>query len=164
MANEVRTLGGTIATIGTAVAAGVTLGKVKTLNKAAEECAKYTVNAASNTIVRHVGETAGSAVATAGTAVAAGVTLGQIDGINKAVVSCAKNTEKAAIQSGKEALNNVNLVDGVPVVGHVKGGIHYIAGDKDGGERAMNAASKTTRVITGGIVGEIFNLHCTDIL
>lgn len=45
------------------------------------------------------------------------------------------------------------FADNVPVVGHIKGGIHYMVGDHKGGEKAMKAASRTTGVIGGGIVG-----------
>ena len=46
-----------------------------------------------------------------------------------------------------------DFVNGVPVVGHVKGGIHYACGDKDGGDNAMKAASRTVGVVGGGVVG-----------
>ena len=46
-----------------------------------------------------------------------------------------------------------SVVDGVPAVGHVKGGIHYICGDKEGGDRVMKAASRTVGVIGGGALG-----------
>ena len=42
---------------------------------------------------------------------------------------------------------------GVPIVGHIKGGIHYACGDKDGGDNAMKAASRTIGVVGGGAVG-----------
>ena len=45
------------------------------------------------------------------------------------------------------------VTDGIPVIGHIKGGIHYAAGDKEGGEQAMKAASRTTGVIGGGVGG-----------
>ncbi len=49
--------------------------------------------------------------------------------------------------------NVSNIVDGVPVVGHVKGVVHYACGDKDGGDNAMKSASRTVGVIGGGAVG-----------
>ena len=45
------------------------------------------------------------------------------------------------------------VADGLPLVGHIKGGIHYAVGDKEGGEQAMKAASRTTGVIGGGVGG-----------
>lgn len=39
-----------------------------------------------------------------------------------------------------------NVADGVPVVGHVKGAIHYAVGDSDGGARAMRSATRTTGI------------------
>ena len=46
-----------------------------------------------------------------------------------------------------------SLADGIPVVGHVKGVIHYAAGDKEGGDQAMKSASRTVGVVGGGAVG-----------
>ena len=54
----------------------------------------------------------------------------------------------------KEFVKGVSdFADGVPVVGHVKGTIHYIAGDKNGGDKAMKSASRTTGVMAGGVGG-----------
>ena len=46
-----------------------------------------------------------------------------------------------------------DCANGVPVVGHIKGGIHYACGDKDGGDNAMKSASRSTGVFIGGAVG-----------
>ena len=46
-----------------------------------------------------------------------------------------------------------DFADGVPVVGHVKGGIHYACGDEEGGDNAMKSASRSVGVIGGGIAG-----------
>ena len=46
-----------------------------------------------------------------------------------------------------------DLADGIPVVGHAKGGIHYICGDEEGGEKAMISATRTTVVAGSGVVG-----------
>ena len=46
-----------------------------------------------------------------------------------------------------------DLADGIPVVGHVKGGMHYAFGDCVGGDCAMKAASRTVGVIGGGVGG-----------
>jgi hypothetical protein len=45
------------------------------------------------------------------------------------------------------------LANGIPVVGHAKGAIHYMCGDKEGGNQAMNAATRSIVVGGGGIVG-----------
>ncbi|KAL3837580.1 hypothetical protein ACJMK2_022928 [Sinanodonta woodiana] len=51
-------------------------------------------------------------------------------------------------------LKGINgMVNSVPVVGHVKGAVHYVCGDKEGGDNAMKAASHTTGVIGGGVGG-----------
>ena len=44
-----------------------------------------------------------------------------------------------------------DFADSLPGVGHVT--IHYVVGDKKGGDRAMKAASRTTGVVAGGAVG-----------
>ena len=46
-----------------------------------------------------------------------------------------------------------DVVDGIPAVGHVKGGLHYTFGDIEGGHKAMKSASRTTGVMGGGVVG-----------
>lgn len=48
-----------------------------------------------------------------------------------------------------------DMADGLPVVGHIKGGIHYACGDGAGGDKAMKSASRTTGVIAGGIIGTV---------
>lgn len=46
-----------------------------------------------------------------------------------------------------------NVANAVPVVGHVKGAIHYAAGDKEGGHQAMKSSSRSIGVIGGGVGG-----------
>lgn len=154
MGNEVSTVGGAIATAATSVAAGVTFGQVDALNNAAVECAKFTGNAASKTVVRHVGETVGSAVATGAMAAASGATFGRVDTLNKTVVKLAKHTAEAAVESGKVVIHTTNEVaNGMPVIGHIKGGIHYAIGDRKSGNEAMKKASRSTGVVVGGVLG-----------
>ncbi|CAG0903251.1 unnamed protein product, partial [Darwinula stevensoni] len=47
----------------------------------------------------------------------------------------------------------LNVADGIPVVGHVKGLVHYAVGDTEGGTKAMKTATRSTAVIGGGIGG-----------
>ena len=47
----------------------------------------------------------------------------------------------------------LSLLDGIPVVGHAKGVVHYICTDVDGGNKAMRASSRTSGVVIGGAVG-----------
>jgi hypothetical protein len=105
MGNEISTVAGAVATVGTSVAAGVTFGQVDALNNAVVECAKFTGDKASKTVVRHAGETVGSAAAVVGTSLAAGVTLGQVEALNQAVVKTANNTAMAAVATGKETID-----------------------------------------------------------
>lgn len=147
-------MGGAFATVGTAILAGVTFGQVEKLNNAVESCAKYTGKSFMETSVRHIGEAAGKGVATAATAVAAGITFGQIDALNEAVVTCAKSTVESSKQAAKATASTLNdAVDGIPVVGHAKGTIHYLVGDESGGEKAIKSASRTVGVIAGGAGG-----------
>lgn len=61
---------------------------------------------------------------------------------------------KAAQETQKECgLFLLNLCNGIPVVGHIKGGIHYAFGDAEGGDAALKAASHTSGVMVGGAVG-----------
>ena len=65
-----------------------------------------------------------------------------------------KGDNEAAKETQKNFVQNMsNLADGIPVVGHVKGGIHYVCGDRESGDNSMKAASRTVGVIGGGAVG-----------
>ena len=46
-----------------------------------------------------------------------------------------------------------NVTNAVPVVGHIKGSIHYAVGDKEGGHQAMKASSRSVGVVSGGVGG-----------
>lgn len=154
MGNEISTVGGAIGVAGTAVAAGVCFGKCETLNKAVVETSKFTANQFMDSTVRHVGEAACGAVAVTSCAIASGVCLGQVEPLNQAVVKTAEYTattgRRAAIKVGG-TLNDAT--DSIPVVGHVKGGIHYAFGDKNGGDQAMKLSSRTVGVLGGGAAG-----------
>lgn len=45
------------------------------------------------------------------------------------------------------------VVNGIPVIGHIKGAVHYLAKDDEGGAAAMKAASHSTAVTVGGAMG-----------
>lgn len=47
------------------------------------------------------------------------------------------------------------VLDAIPVVGHVKGAIHYAVGDKEGCHKAMYMSTRTTAVMAGGFLGGI---------
>ena len=156
MGNELQTIGGAAATVVTSVAAGVTFGQVDKVNEAVKDTAKFTAKAASKTIVRHVGETTASALGTAGVAVASGITFGQVGTLNKTVKKLAKHTGQSFLDSTKSVGNTLNgLATGTPVVGHVKGVVHYAMKDKEKGDIAMKSASRTTSVMIGGIIGSL---------
>ncbi len=48
-----------------------------------------------------------------------------------------------------------NLLDSLPVVGHVKGVIHYVCDDKEGGDRAMRLATRSAAVLGAATAGAL---------
>uniref|UniRef100_A0A914VSG6 VPS9 domain-containing protein n=1 Tax=Plectus sambesii TaxID=2011161 RepID=A0A914VSG6_9BILA len=65
----------------------------------------------------------------------------------------ARQTQLTFLRVG---LRNGNaFINGVPVVGHIKGGIHYALDDKNGGHEAMKASSRTVGVIAGALGGAL---------
>jgi len=154
MGNDLSAIGGALATVGTSIAAGVTFGQVKELNQAVVSTAEFTANKVSGSIIGNGVAAAASAIATAGTGIAVGVTLGQVDALNKATEHLAKGTVHHVLTAhGESAKAVIGLVDGTPVVGHIKGAIHYAVGDTEGGDQIMRSASRTIGVIGGGVAG-----------
>lgn len=47
----------------------------------------------------------------------------------------------------------VLTADGIPVVGHAKGLVHYAVGDTEGGNSAMKSAIRTTGTMAAGAGG-----------
>ena len=68
----------------------------------------------------------------------------------RGVVELAMGREEEAIDTFKAG---GAFLDGIPVVGHVKGVVHYACGDKEGGDAAMISSSRTTGVIGGSVGG-----------
>jgi len=61
---------------------------------------------------------------------------------------------EAAEQTQIEQLKWLNgLANGIPAVGHLKGVVHDVAGDVEGGNQAMEASSRSTAVVGGAILG-----------
>jgi len=48
-----------------------------------------------------------------------------------------------------------NAANAIPIIGHVKGAVHYACGDSLRGELAVKSASQSTGIIVGGIAGGI---------
>ena len=70
------------------------------------------------------------------------------------MATCAKSTVESLEAAAKATASTLNdAVDGVPVVGHAKGAIHYFVGDEIGGEKAMKSASRIVGVLAGGAGG-----------
>lgn len=72
----------------------------------------------------------------------------------RSMVEAASGDREAAKETQKECGNFLlTLLNGFPIVGHIKGGIHYVAGDPEGGDAAIKAASHTSAVMAGGAIG-----------
>merc|ERR1711971_266691 len=154
MGNDLSAIGGAVATVGTSIAAGVTFGQVKELNQAVVSTYQFTANKVSGSIIGNGVAAAASGIATAGTGLAAGVTFGQVDALNKATEHLARGTVHHVLTAhGESAKAVIGLVDGTPVVGHIKGAIHYAVGDTEGGDQIMRSASRTIGMVAGGIAG-----------
>jgi len=76
--------------------------------------------------------------------------VGQIRLVTELAIGDTDGVEETVRQQ-KEFYGGV--FDSVPVVGHVKGAIHYACGDKEGGDNAMKAASRTTGSVIGAVAG-----------
>ena len=108
----------------------------------------------SSSIIGNGVAAAASGIATAGTGLAAGVTLGQVDALNRATEHLARGTVHHLSTTGEESGKAAKgILDGTPVVGHMVGALHYVAGDTEGGDRIMRSASRTIGVLGGGVVG-----------
>ena len=151
MGNEISTVGGAIATVGTAAACAVTFGQVDAINEAVGDCAEYTVMKADETIIRHAAVTVGTGVATIGTGIAAKVTFGQVDALEDAYETCAKACDKAVGKLGNEVGSTVvGLTVNTPVLGHTVGKITSISNPELGNEM-LHAANRSTLIIAASI-------------
>ncbi|PAA68885.1 hypothetical protein BOX15_Mlig033190g1 [Macrostomum lignano] len=71
-----------------------------------------------------------------------------------ATVALASGNSEFAKESQLYFIHGVSdFADAVPVLGHVKGAGHYAFGDREGGDKAMKAASRSVGVLGGGIAG-----------
>lgn len=71
--------------------------------------------------------------------------------ITSFVYAC-KNDNEEATKIQKECGRAMEgLADGIPVVGHIKGGIHYAMGDQTKGDECMVGATKSTLVLAAGV-------------
>ncbi|KAF2356990.1 hypothetical protein FHG87_012252 [Trinorchestia longiramus] len=72
----------------------------------------------------------------------------------RSAVESVKGDNRAALETQKQFGRFVGCVlNGIPIVGHAKGTVHYVLGDEEGGGAAMKAASHTSGVIGGAVVG-----------
>jgi hypothetical protein len=63
--------------------------------------------------------------------------------VKSAVHAIAGDEESAKKTQVKFLKTMGGVVDGVPIAGHIKGGIHYAVGDSESGDNAMKSASRT---------------------
>lgn len=71
-----------------------------------------------------------------------------------AVAYAISGNEKKAEETLERGLTTLsNTADGIPVVGHAKGLVHYAMGDDEKGDRAMMASTRTAAVVGGGAGG-----------
>lgn len=66
-----------------------------------------------------------------------------ISQITSLVYSIKGNNQEARNVQKRFLRNAGNMVNGIPVVGHMKGAVHYSLGDKNGGHQAMKDASRS---------------------
>ncbi|XP_043270760.1 uncharacterized protein [Venturia canescens] len=72
------------------------------------------------------------------------------------VIQLAAGDAEGALETQKKCLGTVNNVaNGIPIVGHAKGLVHHAVGDHEGGNQALNAASRSTVVIGVGAVAAV---------
>lgn len=76
----------------------------------------------------------------------------QLEFIRRCIIVCQVTSLVYAIKGDDETAKNIqieflqtlgNVIDGIPAAGHLKGGIHYACGDKNGGDMAMKSASRS---------------------
>ena len=61
----------------------------------------------------------------------------------RSLVEVASGDEAAALETQKQFVKGVSdFADRTPGVGHIKGGIHYACGDREGGDKAMMDATR----------------------
>ena len=66
----------------------------------------------------------------------------------RSAIEAIQGDQNAARETQLECLKNLsNIMNAVPGVGHLKGAIHYAAGDKIGGDQAMKSASRTIGIV-----------------
>lgn len=71
-------------------------------------------------------------------------------------VHAARGETKEAQRTAQEANAAMDgLANGIPLVGHVKAGVHLALGDQPAAEEAWRAATRTTCVVAGGVGGAV---------
>lgn len=70
----------------------------------------------------------------------------------KGIVLDSQGKREESKQLEEKYLNSMSsFADAIPVVGHVKGCVHYAMGDTDAGNKSMEASTRTTAVLGAGI-------------
>jgi len=76
--------------------------------------------------------------------------LSQVSSLGHVIAGDIKTAGDVQIEFSKDMLN---VIDSIPIIGHIDGGIHHAFGDHEMGNEALKAASRSTGVMVGGIVG-----------
>lgn len=72
------------------------------------------------------------------------------------VVQLSTGDVDGALETQKKCLGTVNNVaNGIPGIGHAKGIVHHIVGDHEGGNQALNAATRSTVVVASGAAAAV---------
>ena len=65
----------------------------------------------------------------------------------RSAVEASFDTEDATRTQMEFIKNMGDVIDATPVLGHIKGAVHYNLGDTEKGDRCMTSASRTTSVV-----------------
>ena len=72
----------------------------------------------------------------------------------RSAVEAIGGNHEAASNTQKEFANNMgDMADGIPVVGAIKGVVHYSMGDKEKGDNSMKSQGKSAAIILGAAIG-----------
>ena len=72
----------------------------------------------------------------------------------RSAVEAGRGDHQAARETQMFFLKNMeSQIDGIPLIGHVKGGVHLLLGDTERGEEIIKGASRNTAVIIGAVAG-----------
>ncbi|KAF6206720.1 hypothetical protein GE061_017956 [Apolygus lucorum] len=80
-------------------------------------------------------------------------TAGVVSQIKSAIHAANGDYEAARETQEKYAKNLEELANSLPVVGHIKGGVHIALGEEEKGETIIKGATSSTGAVIGGLAG-----------